>query len=72
MSKLILSDSDIKQAVVQYYEDHQTELYERYDFENIEVAYVFNHNNALPEFDDVMGHNSNPIELSIEVEERKS
>lgn len=68
MSKLILSDSDIKQAVVQYYEDHKTELYERYDFENIELRYVINHS------EDVRNTFTEEsfAQFSIEVEERKS
>lgn len=69
MSVLKLDDNDIKQAVVQYYEDHQKELYEKYDFENIEVYYVMNAQSSGA--DDIM--NDRPVAaFSIEVKERKS
>lgn len=67
MSKLILSDSDIKQAIVTHYEAHHTELYEKYDFENIEVSYVIDHSEM--EGNSLVQHG--PATLTVEVEERK-
>lgn len=71
MSKLILSDSDIKQAIVTHYEAHHTELYEKYDFENIEVRYVIDSRDEIKEFGGEAHALGAEGGITVEVEERK-
>lgn len=39
MSKLMLTRNDMEAAIRQYYEDYETELYKKYDFENADLYF---------------------------------